>query len=246
MSDTKPLTERLRTDAIFDNTTLGNEAADAIEALQKEVSTLDVLLEECKMDWSGDVTQLKAEHKHEIEALQSKLGDAIQSSAHWQHQFTEAQAENERLTQDRDEWRDSTIAANQNAASETRRREDMQDQRDQLKSQLDAMGKGEPVAWQFRTNGKHWHVVQVCPPDDAYDKGTLSPLYAAPKALAPLARVAECAARLVEHADFQLGGILSADSKAKDIPSKAVSQVKSRHLAALRDSLAAHGIGGTP
>lgn len=32
-----------------------------------------------------------------IEALQAKLGDAIQSSAHWQHQFTEAQAENERL-----------------------------------------------------------------------------------------------------------------------------------------------------
>ena len=32
MSDTKPLTERLRTDAIFDNTTLGNEAADALEA----------------------------------------------------------------------------------------------------------------------------------------------------------------------------------------------------------------------
>ena len=48
------------------------EAADAIEALQKEVSTLDVLLEECKMDWSGDVTQLKAEHKREIEALQAE------------------------------------------------------------------------------------------------------------------------------------------------------------------------------
>jgi hypothetical protein len=51
------------------------------------------------------------------------------------------------------------------------------------------------------------------------------------------ARVIECARRLVEHADFALGGILSADSKAKDIPSKAVSQVKSRHLAALRDAL---------
>ncbi len=55
-------------------------------------------------------------------------------------------------------------------------------------------------------------------------------------------RVIECAKRLVEHADFKLGGALSADSKAKDIPSKAVSQVKSRHLAALRDALAAHGI----
>lgn len=71
MTDYTKLIERLRTGAIFDNTTLGNEAADAIEALQKEVSTLDVLLEECKMDWSGDVTQLKAEHKREIEALQA-------------------------------------------------------------------------------------------------------------------------------------------------------------------------------
>lgn len=48
----------------------------------------------------------------------------------------------------------------------------------------------------------------------------------------------EAAQRLVDHADFQLGGILSADSKARDIPSKAVSQVKARHLAALRQALA--------
>lgn len=54
-------------------------------------------------------------------------------------------------------------------------------------------------------------------------------------------RVIECAMRLVEHADFQLGGILSADSKARDIPSNAVSSVKARHLAALRDAIA-----GTP
>lgn len=55
-------------------------------------------------------------------------------------------------------------------------------------------------------------------------------------------RVIECAARLVEHADFKLGGILSADSNAKDIPSNAVSQVKARHLASLRDALSSHGI----
>lgn len=92
---------------------------------------------------SGKVSYYEGRSADAIEALQSQLGDAIQSSAHWQHQCTE------------------------------------------LQSRLDGMGKGEPVAWQFRTNGKHWHVVQVCPPDDAYDKGTLSPLYAAPKALAP-------------------------------------------------------------
>ena len=59
------------------------------------------------------------------------------------------------------------------------------------------------------------------------------------KADAKTERLVECALRLVEHADFKLGGILSADSKSKDIPSKATSYVKSRHLAALRDALAA-------
>ena len=53
------------------------------------------------------------------------------------------------------------------------------------------------------------------------------------------ARVIECAQRLVQHADFQLGGALSADSKPKEIPSNAASKVKARHLAALRDALAA-------
>jgi len=56
----------------LDKAKIANDAAGAIEALQKEVSTLDVLLEECKMDWSGDVTQLKAEHKREVEALQAE------------------------------------------------------------------------------------------------------------------------------------------------------------------------------
>lgn len=111
------------------------------------------------------------------------------------------QAENERLTQDRDEWRDSTIAANANAASEEKRRREMQDQRDQLKSQLDAMGKGEPVqflcdATRFKVrrhegdeasqifglprelNGR-W-VALVAADDDCHLK------LAAPKALAPL------------------------------------------------------------
>jgi chromosome segregation ATPase len=69
---------------------LQKEAADAIEALQAEVSTLDVLLEECKMDWSGDVTQIKAEHKREIQALQ---------------------AENERIKADFDLIADSCVAA---------------------------------------------------------------------------------------------------------------------------------------
>jgi DNA repair exonuclease SbcCD ATPase subunit len=46
--------------------------ADAIEALQKEVNALDIALEECKMDWSGDVAQIKAEHKHEIAELQAE------------------------------------------------------------------------------------------------------------------------------------------------------------------------------
>jgi hypothetical protein len=70
MTDYTKLIERLYNS--HDAETLCADAALVIEALQKEVSTLDVLLEECKMDWSGDVTQLKAEHKHEVEALQAE------------------------------------------------------------------------------------------------------------------------------------------------------------------------------
>lgn len=68
---------------------------------------------------------------------------------------------------------------------------------------------------------------------------------AAPSAV-PEDRVRECAQRLVDAADFQLGGALSAQSKAKEIPSKAVSQVKARHLAALRDALAAAPVPAAP
>lgn len=51
-------------------------------------------------------------------------------------------------------------------------------------------------------------------------------------------RIVECAKRLVEHSDSRLGGCLSADSKASEIPSNAVSHVKARHLAALRAAIA--------
>ena len=93
------------------------------------------------------------------------------------------QAENERLTQDRDEWRDSTIAANANAASEEKRRREMQDQRDQLKSRLDDMGKGEPVAHVYAIERTGRPLVAW---DDARGIGLGDKLYAAPKALAPL------------------------------------------------------------
>lgn len=47
-----------------------------LDEARKELNTLDVMLEECKMDWSGDVTQIKAEHKHEVDALREKLATA--------------------------------------------------------------------------------------------------------------------------------------------------------------------------
>jgi hypothetical protein len=79
-----------------------------------------------------------------IDALQSQLDTAIQSSAHWQHQCTELQAK------------------------------------------LDAMGKGEAVAYiQTQKGGE----VELVWDKDEELEGELyaySPLYAAPKALAPL------------------------------------------------------------
>ena len=85
------------------------------------------------------------------------------------------QAENERLTQDRDEWRDSTIAANANAASEEKRRREMQDQRDALQAKLDALQKQDPT---YR-----------CVPYSNVPGAVVSEpvdYYAAPKALEPL------------------------------------------------------------
>jgi hypothetical protein len=80
-----------------------------------------------------------------IEALQSKLGDAIRSLANWQHQCTELQAK------------------------------------------VDAMGKGEAVAyraWFDADNGARW-LFTLWPEEERLDV-EWEPLYAAPKALAPL------------------------------------------------------------
>jgi len=55
--------------------------------------------------------------------------------------------------------------------------------------------------------------------------------------MTPTQRLLDAAQRLVAEADFRLGGILSNESKARDIPSTAYSQVKARHLASLRDAL---------
>jgi hypothetical protein len=57
----------------------------------------------------------------------------------------ELQAEVIALTTDRDEWKDSTIAANQNAASEEARRRVMQMERDELRAKLAAIEGQEPV-----------------------------------------------------------------------------------------------------
>ncbi len=59
------------------------------------------------------------------------------------------QAENERLTQDRDEWRESTVMANANAASEEKRRRDMQEQRDGLAAKLETANQSS-AHWQHQ------------------------------------------------------------------------------------------------
>ena len=63
------------------------------------------------------------------------------------------------------------------------------------------------------------------------------PAPAAPQA--DIWRLRECAQRLVDGARWGLAGALSPSSKAREIPSSAWSDVKSRHLASLRDALAA-------
>lgn len=49
------------------------EAAVQLQEMQLTLNTLDVLLEECKLDWSGDVVQIKAEHGRAIDALRTDI-----------------------------------------------------------------------------------------------------------------------------------------------------------------------------
>lgn len=103
----------------------------------------------------------------------------------------------------------------------------------------------EPVAWAM-PKGDGTFIDVITPAEHAREEGSYTvPLFAHPVAQQPQAeavpvvdRVYEAAKRLVDHADFQLGGVLSAKSKARDIPSNAASKVKARHLASLRDALA--------
>ena len=45
---------------------------------------------------------------------------------------------------------------------------------------LEAQGKQEPVAWAYTINNSHSVFSAEKPPEDAYDEGTLHPLFAAP------------------------------------------------------------------
>jgi len=53
-----------------------------------------------------------------------------------------------------------------------------------IKAALEA--KDEPVAWMYEVNHAHTCLDLFEPPDDAYDKGTLYPLYLAPQQRKPL------------------------------------------------------------
>ena len=47
----------------------------------------------------------------------------------------------------------------------------------------------EPRAWRYMTNGVHTFYTDEEPPDDAYDEGSLVPLFALPDLLAVLREV---------------------------------------------------------
>ena len=119
-------------------------------------------------------------HTELIERLRAGSG----GMKHWQELESEAadaiealQAENERLEHEKHEdselWRKSILEREQQISA--------------LQSQLDAMGKGEAVAhraWFDADNGARW-LFTLWPEEERLDV-EWEPLYAAPKALAPL------------------------------------------------------------
>lgn len=58
-------------------------------------------------------------------------------------------------------------------------------ERDALRAELDALKDQEPAAWFYTTNGAWDCYSKEQPPDDAYDEGSLLPLYARPVPPAP-------------------------------------------------------------
>ena len=56
----------------------------------------------------------------------------------------------------------------------------MQQRIAELEAQLAELKKQEPVAWYARINNEWDSFTREKPPEDAYDEGTLQPLYAAP------------------------------------------------------------------
>ena len=145
----------------------------AIEALQKEVSTLDVLLEECKMDWSGDVTQLKAEHKHEIEALQAEVERLDKEN-------TDSLVSLATAIQHRDGFRKQLDYLRHEMDDLEEDYSNLQAERDALQAKLDAMGKGEPVAHVYAIERTGRPLVAW---DDARGIWLGDELYTAPEAL---------------------------------------------------------------
>ncbi len=174
-------------------------------------------------DWAKhhlDKAKIANDAAEAIEALQSKLGDAIRSLANWQHQCTELQAENERLKSELDKAQDEINCAESSLEAFSCEFESevfnqgfdclgdfaqalwtaSNDQRNALQSRLDAMGKGEAVAWSVTVGDDYKNCIEIshCESDVVaqYEESiaggfesiyTLHKLYAAPKALAPFA-----------------------------------------------------------
>jgi DNA repair exonuclease SbcCD ATPase subunit len=168
------------------------------------------LIDECNT-WAQELkNERRLSFRAERDALQSKLDTAIQSSAHWQHQCTELQAKVDGYIADQQEG--ISISVKQQAEI------------NQLQSRLDAMDKGEAVAYSVGNTLK-WHE----------GKGmTNAQLYAAPKALAPLT-------------DEQIDAVISAaDASLRrrlgSIRGQQITQFDGIEAHVVRATEAAHGI----
>ena len=135
MTDYTKLIERLRA-----GIAATNDAAAAIEALQGENERQ-----------SKEIFALTGEvaNKADYAARMYSMNEAVKAER------DALQAENEFLKQDRDEWRESTVMANANAASEEKRRRDMQEQRDALAAKLVTLeADAERYRWTVKQDHK--------------------------------------------------------------------------------------------
>jgi uncharacterized coiled-coil protein SlyX len=70
--------------------------------------------------------------------------------------------------------------------------------------QIEMLQNGTPYCWEYVVNGVHKQYSDELPPDDAYDKGTLVPLYTTPQTKLTDEKILKIAEKIFHYTEYKL------------------------------------------